>query len=46
MKRPYFNQFDRLMIRADTLQGAIFMLELRCLQLARNVEREFFKLKG
>jgi hypothetical protein len=39
MKKPYFNQLQRQMIRVGTLQGDGHILHLRIKQLQRSVRR-------
>lgn len=37
MKRPYYNKYQRLTIRLDTLQGANMLLNLAWLKLCRAI---------
>ena len=37
MKRPFYNKYQRLTIRLDTLQGAYMLLKLAWLKLCRDV---------
>ena len=39
MKKPYFNQEQRFIISCDTLQGALFRLELAWRKFLRELHR-------
>ena len=39
MKRPYLNQWQRTMIRFNTVHGAFLMLDFRMKQLQQDIKR-------
>lgn len=41
MKRPFINQFERLMIRAGTLTGDGLVLRIAIEKLKRAIKRKF-----
>lgn len=43
MKRPFLNQEQRLLVRLDTANGAMFIIQLRTNQFLRQIEREIRK---
>lgn len=44
MKRPYFNQFDRLLMLVGTLTGDIMLLKLAWMKLIRDIQKEILKI--